>query len=67
MDAYNAGQLAKQLRSSKLDEGNNKVKHLYRITEKGRKYLANPPEEIEANMSTPAPPITAPIIDHVTD
>ena len=48
MDAYNAGQLAKELRLSKLDEGNNKAKHLYRIIEKGKKYKANPPVEIEA-------------------
>ena len=48
MDAYNAGQLAKELRLSKLDEGNNKAKHLYWATEKGRKYKANPPAEIEA-------------------
>jgi len=48
MDAYNAGQLAKELRLSKLDEGKNKAKHLYRATEKGKKYKANPPAEIEA-------------------
>ena len=48
MDAYNAGQLARDLRYSKLIEWDSKAKHLYRITEKGRKYKANPPAEIEA-------------------
>ena len=56
IDAYNAGQLANQLRLSKLIEWASKAKHLYRITEKGKKYLANPPAEIEAVKSVPAPP-----------
>jgi uncharacterized membrane-anchored protein len=33
---------------SKLIEWASEAKHLYRITEKGRKYKANPPAEIEA-------------------
>jgi len=58
MNAHNAGQLAKDLRLSRLIEGNNKTKNLHRITEKGRKYKANPTAEIEAGGSTPAPPIS---------
>jgi len=56
MDAYDAGQLAKDLRLSKLIEWASKSKNPYRITEKGQKYKANPPAEIEADRSTPAPP-----------
>jgi len=55
MDAFNAGQLAKDLRLSKLIEGNDKETHPYRITEKGQKYKANPPAEIETERSMPTP------------
>jgi len=48
MDAYNAGQLAKELRTSTSVESTNKTKNLHRIIEKGKKYKANPPAEIEA-------------------
>ena len=56
MDVFNASQLSKELRLSKLIEWASKSKHLYRITEKGKKYKANPPAEIEADMNMPAPP-----------
>jgi len=58
MNAHNAGQLTKDLRLSRLIEGNNKEKHPYQIAEKGRKYKANPTAEIEADGSTPAPPVS---------
>ena len=48
LDAYNAGLLARDLRYSQLIEWTIKAKQLYRITEKGKKYKANPPAEIEA-------------------
>jgi len=58
MNAHNAGQLTKDLRLSRLIEGNNKEKHPYQIAEKRKKYLANPPAEIEADRSTPIPPVS---------
>ena len=44
---------------SKLTEPTGKSKHLYRTTEKGKKYKANPPAEIEADEGVsmlPSPP-----------
>jgi hypothetical protein len=66
MDAYNAGQLARDLRYSKLIEWDSKAKHLYRITEKGRKYKANPPAEIKAAGGTTTPPVTETVTETVT-
>ena len=66
MDAYNAGQLARDLRYSKLIEWDSKAKHLYRITEKGRKYKANPPAEIKAAGGTTTPPVTETVTKTVT-
>ena len=56
MDVFNAGRLSKELRLRKLIEWASKSKHPYRITEKRKKYLADPPAEIEAAMNMPAPP-----------
>ena len=43
---------------SKLIEGNNKEKHPYQITGKGKKYKSNPLAEIEADKTMPPPPST---------
>jgi len=67
ISAFYAGQLAKQLRLSKLIEWASKVKHLHRITEKGKEYLANPPAEIEADKSMPAPPVSGTSSEKVSE
>jgi len=43
----------------------SKPKHLHRITEKGRKYKANPPAEIEAAGGTTTPPVTETVTETV--
>ena len=66
MTAFNAGQLAKVMRLSGLIEWASKPKHLHRITEKGRKYKANPPAEIKAAGGTTTPPVTETVHETVT-
>ena len=66
MTAFNAGQLAKVMRLSALIEWASKPKHLHRITEKGRKYKANPPAEIKAAGGTTTPPVTETVTETVT-
>jgi hypothetical protein len=46
------------LRTSTSIESTNKTKNLHRITEKGRKYKANPPAEIKAEEGTATSPVT---------
>ena len=66
MTAFNAGQLAKVMRLSGLIEWASKPKHLHRITEKGRKYKANPPAEIKTEEGTATSPVTKTVTETVT-
>jgi hypothetical protein len=55
------------LRTSTSIESTNKTKNLHRITEKGRKYKANPPAEIKAEEGTATPPGTKTVIETVIE
>ena len=48
-------------------ESTNKTKNLHRISEKGRKYKANPPAEIEAEEGTATSPVTKTVIETVIE